>query len=144
MTTTTDAPSPTGSADGHPLAQGVVTFLETGTPPDGLFAPDVFCDFTLPHWRLQAQGIDDLVALRLQGHPCEGSVPRWRSVRTETGFALEFEESWEQDGQRWYARELALAEVEGDAITSLSVYCTGDWDEALQRRHAESVRLLRP
>jgi hypothetical protein len=143
MTTATEASSRAGTA-GHPLAHGVVTFLETGTPPDGLFAPDVFCDFTLPHWRLQAQGIDDLVALRVQGHPGAGSVPRWRSLRTEAGFALEFEESWEQGGQQWYARELALAEVEGDAITSLSVYCTGDWDEALQRRHAESVRLLRP
>jgi hypothetical protein len=143
LTTATDS-SPSTRPAGHPLGQGVITFLETGTPPDGVFAPDVFCDFTLPHWRLQAQGIDAMVALRLQGHPAQGNVPRWRSLRTESGFVLEFEESWEDGGQRWYARELALAEVDGGAITSLSVYCTGDWDEALQRRHAESVRLLRP
>jgi len=25
----------------------------------------------------------------------------------------------------------------------VSVYCTGDWDEAVQRRHADQVRLTR-
>jgi len=28
------------------LAGKLIAFLETGAPPDGLFAPDVFCDFT--------------------------------------------------------------------------------------------------
>ena len=32
-----------------------VAFLETGAT-DGLFAPDVFADLTLPHWRVQVQG----------------------------------------------------------------------------------------
>ena len=39
------------------LARQFVTFLETGNPPDGLFTDDVFCDFTMPLWRLQAQGV---------------------------------------------------------------------------------------
>ena len=46
------------------LAGKLITFMETGTPPNGLFTEDVFCDFTMPQWRLQAQGIEDLVALR--------------------------------------------------------------------------------
>jgi len=28
------------------LAGQLITFMETGTPPDGLFTEDVFCDFT--------------------------------------------------------------------------------------------------
>ena len=46
------------------LAGRFIVFLETGTVPDGLFAPNVFCDFTMPKWRLQSEGIDGLVALR--------------------------------------------------------------------------------
>src|SRR6185503_3799238 len=46
------------------LATEFIRFLETGEPADRLFSPDVFCDFTLPQWRLQAQGIADAVALR--------------------------------------------------------------------------------
>ena len=58
------------------LAGKLIAFLETGAPPDGLFAPDVFCDFTLPQWRLQAQGAGDVVALRHAGHPGTSRVPQ--------------------------------------------------------------------
>ena len=84
------------------LAGRFIVFLETGTVPDGLFAPNVFCDFTLPKWRLQSEGIDGLVGLRKAGHPGPGRVPRWRCDATATGFVLEFEERWEQDGKDWY------------------------------------------
>ncbi|HEY3613052.1 MAG TPA: hypothetical protein VGK92_05075 [Gaiellales bacterium] len=126
------------------LADGFIEFLETGDPPDGLFADDLFCDFTMPHWRLQAQGVDDAVALRRHGHPTPGRVPRSRFDATESGFVLEVEERWEQDGTSWYCRELFRADVADGRIASLSVYCTGDWDEQTQRQHAAEVPLLRP
>lgn len=127
----------------HELAEELVQFLETGAPPAGLFSADVFCDFTLPHWRLQAEGVPDLVALRRAGHPGPGRVVRTRLDETPTGFVLEFEERWEDEGRRWYARELARADVTGGAISQLSVYCTGDWDEQLEERHRREVTLLR-
>src|SRR5690242_17439048 len=67
------------------LAADLVHFLETGTPPERLFADDVFCDFTLPHWRLQAQGSEALVALRRRGHPAPGKVVRSRLDETPAG-----------------------------------------------------------
>jgi hypothetical protein len=126
------------------LAERFVEFLQTGTPPEGLFTDDVFCDFTMPLWRLQAQGIDDLVALRRQGHPGPGRVARWRLDRTDTGFVIEFEEGWVWDGKEWSSREMARADVTGGAISKLSVYCTGDWDEAQRARHAKEVTLIQP
>jgi hypothetical protein len=33
--------------------------------------------------------------------------------------------------------------VSGGRITELASYCTGDWDEAVQQRHAQQVRLIR-
>jgi hypothetical protein len=71
-------------------------------------------------------------------------VTPWRCDATPTGFVLEFEERWSQGSQRWYSRELARADVTGGAVSELSVYGTGDWDEALQERHAREVALLRP
>ncbi len=126
------------------VATRFVEFLETGTVPHNLFAADVFCDFTFPRWRLQAQGVEATVALRKQGHPGPGRVPRWRCDATQTGFVIEFEERWEQDGKEWYSREMARADVEGEAIAALSVYCTGDWDAARREEHARAVQLLRP
>jgi hypothetical protein len=128
----------------HALARRLVAYLESGEAPPGLFAPHVFCDFTLPRWRLQAEGIEPVLALRRSSHPVRGTVPRWRCDPTPSGLVLEVEERWHAHGHDWYCRELFRADVEGDAIVNLSVYCTGDWDDARVAEHAGAVQLLRP
>lgn len=62
-----------GSA--NEVAKRFIAFLETGEAPTGLFVDEVFCDFTLPKWRLQAPGRESVVALRRQGHPANGKYP---------------------------------------------------------------------
>ncbi len=125
------------------IAEQFIRFLETGSPEPGLFTDDVFCDFTLPRWRLQAQGRKDVIGLRHHGHPSPGAVPRWRCDPTPSGFVLEVEERWTQDGKDWYCRELLRADVREESICDLSVYCTGDWDSAREEEHAKAVRLIR-
>ncbi|HEY2125814.1 MAG TPA: hypothetical protein VGH77_01370 [Streptosporangiaceae bacterium] len=126
------------------LAAKLIEFLETGTAAEGLFAADAFCDFTMPQWRLQAQGAADIVQLRRHGHPAPGRVPRSRFDATDTGFVLEVEEEWDQDGESWYCRELFRADVADGTIRDISVYCAGDWDRATVAKHRETVRLVRP
>jgi hypothetical protein len=67
------------------LSEKLVAFLETGTVPEGLFRPDVFLDLTMPTWRVQAAGTEDLIAERKQGHPGPGRVTRWRADPTRPG-----------------------------------------------------------
>jgi hypothetical protein len=100
------------------LADDLIAFLETGEPPEGLFAPRVFFDVTVPHWRLQAEGWDEAVALRREQHPAHGRVVRSRLDETKSGFVLEFEERWHERGRDWYA--------------------------AREEEHRQAVRLLRP
>lgn len=126
------------------IATKFVKFLETGDALEGLFTDDVFCDLTLPLWRLQAQGATELVALRKESHPTPGTVPRWRCDPTVAGFVIEFEESWHDHGTDWYCREMARADVRGDSIAVLSVYCTGDWDADRREEHSRVVKLLYP
>ncbi len=133
-----------GEAAARELAGKLIAFLETGSAPEGLFAPDVFCDLTVPQWRLQARGADGVRALRRGGHPWPGRVPRSRFDVTATGFVLEVEEEWEHDGQSWYCRELFRADIAAGLVSELAVYCTGDWDAAQVARHAAAVTLLRP
>ena len=121
----------------------LIRFLETGVVPDGLFAPDMFTDFSLPHWRVQTTTAEEIIAERMASHPFAGEVRVERVEQTGHGFTIEFEERWDHDGQRWYCREMIRADVEGDSIVDMSVYCTGDWDEARQREHAAAVRLVR-
>ena len=126
------------------VAARFVTFLETNEVQPGLFAETVFLDLTMPRWRLQAEGVAQVIAIRRENHPSPGTVPRWRCDPTPSGFVLELEERWRDDKSEWYCRELFRADVEGTLITSLSVYCTGDWDAARQAEHVQAVRLLRP
>ncbi|TDP89061.1 hypothetical protein [Labedaea rhizosphaerae] len=122
----------------------LIHFLETGAAPEGLFAPDVFADLSLPHWRLQTATAGQIVAVRAEQHPFPGRVRVERVEPTEHGFTIEFEERWTHEGQSWYCREMIRADLAGDSIVEMSVYCTGDWDEARQREHAAAVALLRP
>ena len=132
-----------------PSSAGVVVakliqYLETASAPDGLFAPDLFVDLSIPQWRFQAAGLEDAVALRACGHPWPGQVRVERVETTANGFTIEFEERWDNEDQRWYCREMIRADVVGDTITEMSVYCTGDWDEAQQKAHGAAAQLIRP
>jgi len=131
-------------ARAHALAEKLITFLETNESPEGLFAPDAFCDYSPPTWRLQAAGREDCIGLRVTGHPSTGTVTRWRFDPTPTGFVLEFEEAWDADGEHWTAREMLRADIGDEGITHLAVYCTGDWDAARRAEHAAAVTLIRP
>jgi hypothetical protein len=126
------------------LAQMFVTWLETGIRPDAMFAEEVFADLSVPHWRVQAEGADATFHLREDEHSFQGKVRVEALDRTSRGFLLQFEERWDADGQRWYCRELIHAVVADGRITELAISCTGDWDEAVQERHAAQVRLVRP
>ena len=134
----------TDQVQGRELAAKLIEFLETGNAPEDLFTADAFCDFTMPQWRLQAQGAGDIIRMRQGGHPSPGRVPRTRFDPTATGFVLEVEEEWEAGGESWYCRELFRADVADGSIAQISVYCTGDWDQARVARHRETVPLLRP
>ena len=132
------------AATAHRLAEQFIGFLETGTAAQGLFAPDLFTDFTMPLWRLQADTAEGSIALRAAGHPMPGRVPRSRLDLTQTGFVLEVEETWQADGDHWYCRELFRADVDHGSITQLAVYCTGDWSSARVAEHQAAMSLIRP
>ena len=128
----------------HAVAERLVAYLETGTPAQAVFTDDVFLDFTMPCWRLQAEGLDAALALRRRGHPMPGHVPRWRVDPTPGGFVIELEERWTDADSDWYCREMMRAQLRGESICALSVYCTGDWDTKRQAEHRAQVRLSRP
>ncbi len=123
-----------------------VAFLERGgAAPAGLFAPRVFGDLTFPRWRIQTDGADELVAGRRRLHPQPGRVRLERVTVTETGYLVKLEERWEDGGEHWYCREGFVIDLDQNgAISDFTLYCTGDWDEARQREHANAVTLLRP
>lgn len=125
------------------LAAAFVRWLETGVRPDDMLSENVFADLSLPHWRVQASGPDAVFRLREDSHPFPGRVRVEALDHTSRGFLIQFEERWRAEGQDWYCRELIHGVVADGRIAELAIYCTGDWDEDVQQRHANQVRLLR-
>ncbi|HJT02962.1 MAG TPA: hypothetical protein VJ757_04930 [Pseudonocardiaceae bacterium] len=125
------------------LGKKMTDFLGTGTVPEGLFRSDAVLDVSVPTWRIQARSLEGLIQVRKDSHPWPGTVTATRLDPIPHGFVLEFEERWEHDGQHWYCREMLRADVTDGQISELTVYCTGDWDEARQqeyaRRHAAAA-----
>jgi hypothetical protein len=132
------------SEDNARLANAMVRWLETGVRHDHLFADDVFLDLSLPQWRVQTFGADAAFGVREKDHPFNGAVRVEGLDQTSRGFLLQFEERWEAEDQAWYCREMIHCVVAAGRISELLVYCTGDWDAAVQRKHTEEVHLVRP
>jgi hypothetical protein len=145
MTTATSAPSRSRlPAFIGASVDRFVAFLQTGAA-EGLFAPDLFADITLPHWRVQVRGGEEMIAVKTRLHPPAGRTRVEKVLVGEHGYTLKVEERWEDAGGRWYCREAFLCDLDREGrVSELSVYCTGDWDEAAVARHAEAVTLLRP
>jgi hypothetical protein len=144
MTTTSDI-QVLDARETERLSRGLVAFLENNTAPEGLFRPDTFCDLSLPQWRIQTDTAEAIVRVRRESHPELGRVSRWRSDPMPGGFVFEFEERWtDARGESWYAREMIRASVTDGRISEMSVYCTGDWDQARQDEHARAVKLPHP
>ncbi|WP_432842957.1 hypothetical protein [Dactylosporangium sp. CA-092794] len=132
-------------AEGPDTAARFVAWLEAGGDPGDLFAPDAFADLSLPQWRLQAASAGELAEIRAKSHPWPGRVTVERLDPTPRGWVMQMVERWtDEQGARWYCREMFRADVTDGAITDFAVYCTGDWDEATVHRHAAEVRLSRP
>jgi hypothetical protein len=132
--------------DSTQAVANLVRWLETGSGAEQTFAPDCFLDLSFPQWRVQAESRAAIVAIRAEDHPVDvrGSVLVERVDETGRGFVIAFAERWRYAGQDWYCREMIRADVVDGIIVELAVACTGDWDEAIQERHAREVTLLRP
>jgi hypothetical protein len=115
-----------------------VRFLETGEA-DGLFAEDVSSELNLPFVQMHETSAAAIVALRRREHPGLTEVCVERLDRTERGWVLQLEERWIRGGARWYSRELFRLDIEDDRVVGFVVYCTGDWDETLQRERAATA-----
>ena len=92
MTAVGTGPEPAGAPA---VVHALVRFLERNEAPDGLFTDDVFTDFAMPIWRLQAVGPAGAEALRKRGHPVPSRVTGARYDPTPSGFVLEVEEEWD-------------------------------------------------
>lgn len=125
------------------LVQRLVRFLESGESED-LFGDDAFFDLNVPAWRFQVRDPGAFEDWWHQEVQHRGRATVGRSALTPTGFVVETAIEFEHHGDELYARQVCWAEVAGDRIVELTVYCTGDWDSETRARQASDAPMFRP
>jgi hypothetical protein len=105
---------------------------------------DVFLDGNPPLWRFQLQGRDCFDAWIKSFMPHGADTTVVRTIPTVNGFVTEFVGRHEEHGEEITDRKILLAEVRGDRIAELTIYCSGDWNAELRARHAAETQLIRP
>jgi hypothetical protein len=142
MTTTT--PTTTAPArDVEQLSAGLAEAFRTGVPGD-LFTSDFFLDGHPPFWWFQIQGLEPFTAW-LGEYVAHGpAVDVVRTTTTDEGFLSEHLVSETvPDRGLLTARRLHVCVVRSGQIAEMTVFCSGDWDEALRERHAAEASILR-
>jgi hypothetical protein len=134
---------PIDHATAQRLSEALADMFTTGDVGD-LFTPDVFLDGHPPFWRFQLEGLDAFAAWYAGYAPNGAETSVVRTVATETGFVTEVTGRHEDDGRVMTDRKILLCDVRGGQISSLTIYCSGDWDDDLRARHAAEAPILRP
>ena len=142
MTTTTAVTSAT-DRDVEQLSARLAEAFRTGEPAD-LFTTDFFLDGHPPFWWFQLKGLDAFTTW-LEGYVAHGpEVTVIRTTTTEDGFLAEHLVSETvSDRGLITGRRVHLCTVRAGQIAEMTVYCSGDWDEALRTRHAAEAPILR-
>ena len=109
-----------GSPDTSAAVAGLIQFLETGSARTGSLRP-MFSDLSLPQWRIQSATAEEILAIRPEP-PLAGAGAG--GARRADRPRVHDEERWDDRGQRWYCREMIRADVVGDSIAELSIFCT--------------------
>ncbi len=143
--TTTTARTPSTDREVERLSAALAEAFRTGVPGD-LFTNDFFLDGHPPFWWFQVEGLDAFTSW-LEGYVAHGGeVTVLRTTTTDEGFLAEHLTSEDvPDRGLLTARRLHICVVRDGRIAEMTVYCSGDWDEALRVRHdSESTISRRP
>ena len=126
------------------LSDGMAEAFRSGDIAD-LFTSDFFLDGHPPFWRFQIQGLAEFATWLGAYVAHRPEVTVLRTVTTEDGFLAEHLTSETvPDRGLLTARRLHVCTVRAGRISEMTVFCSGDWDEPLRRRHAAEAPILRP
>lgn len=103
-----------------------------------VFADDAVSDTTVPMWRLQVRGAENLRAQygKWFDHPAE--LTELRRTPLPDGELLEYTREWAQDGVRHRAHHIHRFTIVGGQVVEDAHWCGGRWDQALLDRIVEA------
>ena len=135
--------TPLKEADSLALAERLAQVYASYEGADEVFAPDALFDVNVPSWRFQLQGPEAFFSW-LRGHSPNGYAITLVSVTpTSSGFVAEVEGEYRPADEDLYFRNLILCHVEGERVSQVVFFCTGDWDSQTRARQAAEAPMIR-
>jgi hypothetical protein len=125
------------------LSEALADVFRTGEVGE-VFTDDLFIDGHPPFWRFQLEGLETFASW-LRGYVKPGvELVVVSTLATATGFLTEHATEHTVDGELITARELIVCGVRDGRIAEMTVYCSGDWDAELRKRHRAEAPMSRP
>jgi hypothetical protein len=115
-----------------PAVDRFLDAVRTGSIDDcDAWAPDVLLDATVPNWRFQRRGADELRATYRSWFADPGHFEQLRRIPVPDGEVVQYLLAWSEDGVPHTAHHLHVLEVADDRIVADTVLCGGRWPAGL-------------
>ena len=105
--------------------------IETAEINGDLFADEVVLDATVPNWRFQVRGRDQVSAQLSEWFADLGRFESVRRERIADGEVVEFTLQWQENGVTHMCHQAHLLRIDGDRITADTAFCGGRWPASL-------------
>lgn len=110
--------------------------IEAGDVPGDLFTDDVVLDATVPNWRFEVRGRDDVTA-ELRGWFADpGHFQEVRRQPLPNGELVEFTLHWSENGIAHACHQAHILRVTDGRIGADTAFCGGRWPADLIARMA--------
>jgi hypothetical protein len=114
----------------------------TGIPTD-IYDPTAVLDATVPHWRLEQHGPRHVAGQLSAWFADPGSFTELSRIPLPDGELVQFELSWQEQGQQMLAHQVHVITVFEGRISRHEVFCGGRWDPATQAEIQQSREAAR-
>ena len=101
--------------------------VRTGRVSPDLYAADARLDATVPGWRFQAQGRDQIAAEYRSWFAGASVLETLERLPIEGGEVVRYFHTFEVGGQSHAAHHVHLLQVRDDHIVADTVFCGGRW-----------------
>jgi hypothetical protein len=105
--------------------------IEAGSVPSGVFSADATLDATVPNWRFSVHGGDAVRAELAGWYADPGHFERVRRVPIPEGELVEFVLSWTEDGVEHRCHQAHVLRLADGRVQSDTAWCGGRWPAPL-------------
>lgn len=109
----------------------LLTGIQAGAVPDGVFTDGATLDATVPNWRFTTRGGAEVQAELSRWYADPGIFEDLRRTELPDGELVEFTLTWKEDGVQHMCHQAHILRLSGGQVASDTAWCGGRWPAAL-------------